>query len=75
MEPAEVIIPIKLSPRPLLNLTDEDVRALLKFDPRITGIIFDNQADWFAAYDEALAMQKTYDKYVTRGFGGDKKEK
>ena len=48
---------------------------MLKWDPEITKIIFDNQADWFTIYDEALIIQTGYEDYLTSIFGGDKKKK
>ena len=48
---------------------------MLAWDPVITKIIFDNQADWFAIYDAALIIQKGYEDYVANIFGGDKAKK
>ena len=48
---------------------------MLAWDPGITKIIFDNQADWFAVYDEATAIQKGYEDYLATIFGGDKSKK
>ena len=75
MEREQVVLPVKLDPKPYLPLTDDQVRKMWGWDPVITKIIFDNQADWFAIYDAALIIQKGYEDYVTNIFGGDKAKK
>ena len=72
VEREKAVLIINLSPKPYLALTDEDVRALLKFDPKITATIFNNQADWFAFYDEAQAMQLAHENYEASLLGGGK---
>ena len=75
MRPEQVTLKVKLDPKPYLPLTDDQVTKLLKFDPVITKTIFDNQADWFAIYDEALAIQKGYEDYLADLFSGQEKKK
>jgi hypothetical protein len=75
MEKEQVILPVKLDPKPYLPLTDEQVRKLLAWDPGITKIIFDNQADWFAIYDAATVIQTGYENYLATIFGGGKAKK
>jgi hypothetical protein len=72
MEREQVTLKVKLDPKPYLPLTDEQTRKLLKWDPEITKIIFDNQADWFAIYDEAVAIQTGYEDYLADIFSGKK---
>lgn len=69
MEREQVTIKVRLDPKPYLALTDAKVQKLLKFDPVVTKVIFDNQADWFAIYDEAQIIQKGYEDYVAAIFG------
>lgn len=75
VERKQAVLKIPLSQKPLLPLTDDDVRALLKFDPRITAIIFDNQADWFAIYDEAGSTIRTHENYEANLLGGGDQKK
>src|SRR4030042_4372455 len=65
MERDQVTLKVKLSPKPYLLLSDEQVASLLKWNSEITRIIFDNQANWFGIYDEASIIQKGYEDYVT----------
>ena len=73
VEREKAVLIINLSPKPYLKLTDDDVRALLKLDTRIAGVIFDNQADWFAFYDEAMAMRLAHENYEASLLGGGEK--
>lgn len=74
MERERVTLPVKLSPKPYLPLTDAQVAKLWNFDKDITKTIFDNQAEWFVIYDEAQVIQKGYEDYLADIFSGDKKK-
>ncbi len=73
-----MVLNVKLDPRPYLHLTDEQVNQLLdlekvgKLQVGTTVTIFDNQADWFAIYDESIAIQKGYEDYLADLFSGKK---
>jgi hypothetical protein len=68
MEKEQIVLKVKLSPKPYLQLTDEQVKKMLEWNVEVTKTIFNNQADWFGIYDEAEIIQKGYEEYLEKLF-------
>lgn len=59
---------LQLDERPSLTLTDDEVRALHKFSPVITGKFMKNQLAWEGYADIADATVKGYRDYILKIF-------
>jgi hypothetical protein len=63
---------LQLDERPSLDLSDDEVRAMHKFSPVITGKFMKNQLAWEGYADIADATMKEYRAYILRIFSDDK---
>jgi hypothetical protein len=70
----EAVPDLQLEPRPKLSLTDEQIIALHKFSPAITGEFLKNQAAWQAYAEVAEAAVQGYRDYLKRIFQVENKE-
>jgi hypothetical protein len=66
------ILDLPLPDPPILNLTDDEAKTILKVCPSGMLKILDNQAEWFGVYDHAKLMKASYINYLRDIFGHDK---